>query len=148
MLQLRPRHFCMVLATEKTYTLHINYCKLNLIGRHGADKEAQTDFHRPRSRSSVCVHHTGHDTGHDTFTRKYLPQVSAYSRDACLYSSKYSWCVVNIFTCILLLVHSSCTRQKITSLFEVSREKTSVIVNLDMSCTVSVASYSYLFQLY
>ena len=83
MLQLRPRHFCVVLATEKTYTLHINYRKLNLIGRHGADKEAQTDFRRPRSRSSVCVHHTGYDT----FTRKCLPRVSAYSRDACLYLS-------------------------------------------------------------
>ena len=64
------------------YPLHINYRKLNLIGRHCADKEALTDFCRPRSRSSVCVRHTGHDT----FTHKYLSQVSAYSRDACLYT--------------------------------------------------------------
>ena len=36
----------MVLATEKTYALHIKYHKLNLIGYDGVDKEAQTDLCR------------------------------------------------------------------------------------------------------
>ena len=71
----------LVLSTEKTYALHINYRKLNL-GHDGVDKEVQTDFCRSRSWSSVCVRHTGHDM----FTRKYLPQFCAYSRDACLYT--------------------------------------------------------------
>ena len=52
-LQLRPRH---CLCTEKTYGLHIKYRKLNLIGNDGVDKEAQTDFCKPRSRSLfVCI---------------------------------------------------------------------------------------------
>ena len=49
---------------------------------------------------------------------------------------EYSWCALNIFTCILLLMHSLCTRQKIASLFQVLHENTSAIVNLDVSCTV------------
>ena len=49
-IQLMP---CMVLFiwSEKTmsYALHIKYRKLNLIGCDSVDKEAQTDFCRPRS---------------------------------------------------------------------------------------------------
>ena len=82
-LQVRPWRFCVVLATEKTYALHINYRKLNLIGRDGVDKEAQMDFCRPQSRSSVCVCHTGTIR---LLASIYVPRVRAYSRDACLYT--------------------------------------------------------------
>ena len=58
-LQLRPWCFCVVLATEKKYTVHIKYCKLNLLGCDycdGVDKEAQTGFRKPQSKSLfVCA---------------------------------------------------------------------------------------------
>ena len=74
MLQLRPWCFCVVLATEKTYTVHIKYRKLNLLGCDGVDKEAQTGFFKPQSKSLFVCHKV-----YDMFTRKYLPRVSGYS---------------------------------------------------------------------
>ena len=49
---------------------------------------------------------------------------------------EYPWRAVNIFTCILLYVHSLCTRTKNASFVRVPCENTSAVVNLAMSCTV------------
>ena len=38
-LQLRPWNFFVNLDTEKMYTVHIKYRKLNLLGCDGVDKE-------------------------------------------------------------------------------------------------------------
>ena len=82
----------MVIATEKTYVVHIKYRKLNLIGRHGVYKEARTGFCGLQLRSLCAPHRAQH------VTRKYLPRVSAYLR-ALLYIARvsildYSWCAV------------------------------------------------------
>ena len=58
---------------------------------------------------------------------------------ACVSIFEYFWHVVNMFMCILLLVHSLCTRQNIVSFLEMFRvlcKNMSVIVNLVVSCTL------------
>ena len=49
---------------------------------------------------------------------------------------EYPWHAVNIFTCILLRVHNSCTRTKAARFVWVPHKNTNAIVNLVMSCTV------------
>ena len=73
---------------------------------------------------------------HDMSSREYflLTRKHCYIGRASIF--EYPWHAVNIFTCILLCVHSSCTRTKIISFVWVPRENTSVIVNLVVSCTV------------
>ena len=96
----------LVLATEKTYALHINYRKLNL-GHDGVDKEAQTNFCRSRDRGLllVCV------TQGTTCLLASIYRKLVLTREMRVSILEYSWHAVNIFTCILLLVHSLCTQQ-------------------------------------
>ena len=87
------------------------------------DKETRTGLCRP-----ICL------SMHDTPSRDYLLLTCEHCYMACLYI-RVPLGVVNIFTCVLLRVHSHVFEQ-IASFVWVPHKSMSVIVNLAISCTI------------
>ena len=72
----------------------------------------QTSFGLNRSLC-MCAPHRARHVYSQAFTISYCLLTS--TTIVCVSILEYSWCAVNIFTCILLLVQSSCIRLKIAS---------------------------------
>ena len=116
---------------EDVRSIHITYRKLNLIGIMLLKRKCKwTSVGLDRGLLFVCVTQGMTRLLASIYSELVLTQETRVS------ILKYSWRAVNIFMCILLVMHSLCTRQKTMSLFRDSRENTNMIVNLDMSCTV------------